>query len=134
MKTRNIIMPLLFCLYLTGVALLCFMHEEAFPNVSKTIFGFPAEKVAHFVMFLPFLPLSYFTFRKKRQSKFVKFVILTLLLALGAGTAYLTEIIQERLGYRSYEMSDFHIDCMGLGVGYVLITIGILLRKSRKRR
>lgn len=134
MKVKNIIMPLLFCLYLAGVALLCFMHEEAFPHVSKTIFGFPAEEVAHFTMFLPFLPLSYFTFRKKRQSKFVKFIILTLLLSLGAGTAYLTEIIQEHLGYRSYDMNDFQTDCMGLGVGYILITIGIFLGKSRKRR
>lgn len=134
MKVKNIIMPLLFCLYLTGVALLCFMHGEALPQFSKTVLGLPADKVAHFAMFLPFLPLSYFTFRKKRHSRFAKLSLLTVLLALGAGTAYLTEIIQEHLGYRSYEIKDFHIDCMGLGVGYVLITIGILLRKSRKRR
>lgn len=127
-------MPLIFCLYLAGVALLCFLHEEDLPRISDTIFGMPADKAAHLIMFLPFLPLSYFAFRRKKDSKFVKLIILTGLLTMGAGTAYLTEAIQERLGYRSFDTKDLKMDYFALVVSYVLIAIGILMKKSRKRR
>lgn len=134
MKARSIIMPLIFCLYLAGVASLCFLHGEDLPNITGTWFGLPADKVAHFAMFFPFIPLAYIAFRKKKGAKLINLLILTILLALGVGTAYMTEIIQEKLGYRSYEISDFKTDCIGLAAGYLIIFSGIILKKSRKRR
>ena len=134
MKARSIIMPLVFCLYLAGVASLCFLHGEDLPNITGTWFGLPADEVAHFAMFFPFIPLAYIAFRKKKGAKLVNLFILTILLALGVGTAYMTEIIQEKLGYRSYEISDFKTDCIGLAAGYLIIFSGIILKKSRKIR
>jgi VanZ family protein len=133
MKVRNIIMPAAFCLYLAGVALLCFTHGSNLPNITGTWFGMQADKVAHAAMFLPFIPLAYFTFRRKRSSSGMKFMILTALMGIGIFTAFMTEVIQDVLGYRSYETEDFLSDCIGLVPGYVIITLGILVKKLRKR-
>lgn len=132
MKVRINIMSIAFCIYLAAVAVLCFMHGDSMPDMTGTWFGFEKDKVAHTLMFLPFTPLSYLTFRRKSSSFWIKILILTLMLTIGAGLAYSTEIIQERLKYRSYETQDLIADGIGLSIGYVVITIGLILKKSRK--
>lgn len=132
MKVRINIMSIAFCIYLAAVAVLCFMHGDSMPDMTGTWFGFEKDKVAHTLMFLPFTPLSYLTFRRKSSSFWIKILILTLMLTIGAGLAYSTEIIQERLKYRSYETQDLIADGIGLSIGYVVITIGLIFKKSRK--
>lgn len=132
MKVRINIMSIAFCIYLAAVAVLCFMQGDSMPDMSGTWFGFPKDKVAHFLMFLPFTPLSYLTFRSKSSSFWIKIMILTLMLAIGAGLAYSTEIIQERLKYRSYQTTDLIADGLGLSIGYVVIVSGLIIKKSRK--
>ena len=39
--------------------MLCFTSSDKLPDIQKTIFGFPTDKVAHFLMFLPFPILFY---------------------------------------------------------------------------
>lgn len=131
MKTSRLIMPAAFILYLTGVALLCFTHGDRLPDITGTWFGLPADKVVHMVMFLPFMPLSYFTFRRRKGSVLLNLVILSILLALGAGTAYMTEMIQERLSYRTYDPMDLHADFAGLAAGFSIIIAWILIKLSR---
>ena len=132
MRVRINIMSIAFCIYLAAVAVLCFMHGDSMPDMTGTWFGFEKDKVAHTLMFLPFTPLSYLTFRRKSSSFWIKILILTLMLTIGAGLAYSTEIIQERLKYRSYETQDLIADGIGLSIGYVVITIGLIFKKSRK--
>lgn len=127
-------MPFTFVLYLTGVALLCFMHGDKLPDVTGTWFGLPADKVAHMAMFLPFMPLSYFTFRCRKGSTWLNVFILLILLVLGAGTAYLTEIIQEKLSYRTYDQLDLYADCAGLAAGFGIILVWIFIRFISNRR
>ena len=132
MRIRINIMSIAFCMYLAAVAVLCFMHGDSMPDMSGTWFGLQKDKVAHFLMFLPFTPLSYLTFRKKSSPIWTKILVLTLMLLIGAALAYSTEIIQERLKYRSYETSDLMSDGIGLAAGYTTIIIGLIIKKSRK--
>lgn len=131
---RAYLFPIAFCLYLTGVALMCFLHGDKIPDVSGTWFGLPADKVAHSVMFFPFIPLSFQTFRSKSGSRLINLLILTLLMFLGLGTAYLTEVIQDKLSYRTYENKDLIADSLGLGAGYACIALWIIFRRSKRRR
>ncbi len=133
MKIRRYIMPAAFILYLASVAILCFMHGDKLPDLKETCFGLPSDKVAHIAMFLPFIPLSFFTFRNRNNYAITDMLILTSLLILGAGTAYMTEVIQEKLSYRTYDTKDLYADYIGLGIGYISITTWLIIRNIRKR-
>jgi VanZ family protein len=133
MKTRKYIMPAAFILYLASVATLCFMHGDKLPDLKETWFGLPSDKVAHMAMFLPFIPLSFFTFRNKDNYAITDMLILTSLLILGVGTAYMTEVIQEKLSYRTYDQKDLYADCIGLGIGYISVTAWLIIKNLRKR-
>ena len=133
-RKSNIIAALAFCMYLASVAVICFMHGSRLPNITGTWMGLQADKVVHAVMFLPFIPLAYFTFKRGKTRRFASMFMLTLLLAFGAGTAYLTEIIQEKYCHRTYETADFVADCIGLGCGFLLVTAWIFIKTSRNRR
>ena len=127
MKPRSLIMPTIFCLYLAAVALLCFLHWDNVPDITGTWMGLPKDKIVHACMFIPFIPLAYLSFRSRTGSAGKNLLIATVLLMLGIGTAYMTEIIQGTLKYRSYETADFLADCAGLGFGYACITIVLLV-------
>lgn len=135
MKKRiNILTSIAFVLYLATIALLCFLHGEDLPNVTGTWFGLPADKVAHALMFLPFIPLSFFSFNTDRNG-FIRDMLLLIGLAIvGVGSAYLTELIQDQLGYRRYELKDFISDGMGLAAGFGLISLWLIIKHSRKRK
>ena len=133
MKIRINIFAIVFCIYMAAVAMLCFMHGDGLPDMSKTWFGLPSDKVAHFLMFLPFTPLAYLTFRRKRSSLWTKMAVLTLMLVIGGGLAYGTEIIQERLSYRTYEATDLIVDCIGLAAGYAVVALKIIIFKNSRK-
>ena len=135
MKARlvNILMGLAFCLYLASIALICFMHGEDLPNISGTWFGLPADKVAHFGMFLPFIPLAFFTFSIREERLRRSMILLLILVIVGGATAYMTEIIQQKLSYRTYDVKDFMADSLGLAGGYMITTTWLLIKHSRKR-
>ena len=133
MKIRRYIMPAAFILYLASVAVLCFTHGDKLPDLKGTWFGLPSDKVAHMAMFLPFIPLSFFAFRNRNNYAITDMLILTSLLILGAGTAYMTEVIQEKLSYRTYDSMDLYADCIGLGISYLSITAWLIIRNIRKR-
>ena len=127
-------MAIAFCLYLVSVALLCFLHGDELPRVTGTWFGLPADKVAHMAMFSPFIPLSYFSFRNENRGFIMSMILLSVLAAVGLGTAYLTELIQDKLSYRSYDIKDFLSDCTGLAAGYILVTTWLIIKYAIIRR
>lgn len=135
MKARliNIVAAIAFSLYLTAVALLCFMHGEDLPTFTGTWFGLPADKVAHFSMFFPFIPLAFLTFNREKATLGRSLILLIILIFIGGATAYATEIVQEKLSYRSYEVKDFISDCIGLAAGYTVITTWLIFKYSRKK-
>jgi VanZ family protein len=126
-------MGLAFCLYLASIALICFMHGEDLPNISGTLFGLPADKVAHFGMFFPFIPLAFFTFSRSRETLRSSMILLVILVIIGGATAYMTEVIQQKLSYRTYDIKDLLADCIGLAAGYAFITFWLIIKHLNNR-
>ena len=128
MKIRRIIFLLLFCLYIAAVAYLCFARPDNVPSLPESWFGLPADKVAHFIMFLPFPFLGFLAFEGKGTSIWKTAILLIALTALGFAAAVGTEYIQAYLGYRSKEVSDLMADSMGLLSGGIITTIYIFIK------
>jgi VanZ family protein len=135
METRrtNIIAGITFCLYLTTVALLCFLHGDNVPSITGKWFGLPADKVAHLLMFFPFIPLSFFTFSKRNAPLVRSLILLVVLMTIGGATAYTTELIQDMLSYRTYDIKDLLADCIGLAAGYAFITFWLIIKHLNNR-
>jgi VanZ family protein len=131
MKYRKQISLVLFCLYIAAVAFLCFTQGEQLPELPKTWFGIPSDKLAHALMFFPFTILGYLSFTSEENSTLQKVIVMTILIAVGCGMAYATESIQRILGYRAYEISDMKADMIGLGIG-VFITILFIIFSIKK--
>ena len=56
---RKILFISAFCIYLAAVFFLCLMKPDDLPQTELMLFGLPADKVAHFLMFFPFPVLGY---------------------------------------------------------------------------
>lgn len=120
---KTILARILFFVYLAAIAFLCFMHVDKLPDMQKFIFGIPADKVAHFLMFLPFPILAYMAYDHltNKVSHAALFSIATLL--MGALIAYGTEYIQGKLPYRSMDITDFKADLLALAISSVFVFI-----------
>ncbi len=108
---------ILTLLYLGAVALLCFANFSNVSEMPRTIFGLQADKVVHFLMFLPFPLLSFYSFESGRRSFMKTFLLLVALFVLGCLLAWGTELIQSKLPYRSMDPEDFKADRLGLLCG-----------------
>lgn len=126
MKYRKQISLVLFCLYIAAVAFLCFTQGEQLPELPKTWFGIPSDKLAHALMFFPFTILGYLSFTSEENSTLQKVIVMIILIAVGCGMAYATESIQRILGYRAYEISDMKADVIGLGIGAFISILFII--------
>ncbi len=122
---------ILLAVYLAALLWLCFGHFDAMPDVKRSIWGIPTDKIVHFLMFLPFPILAYFAFDRYKE-KFWSSVLWTgvaflagVLLAAGTevGQAFLTN-------YRSGDPNDFRADLIALGISSLLVFI-LDLRKQR---
>lgn len=130
MNKRQIISAIGLCLYLAAVAFLCFAKPDELPQVPMTWFGLPADKVGHFIMFLPFPFLSYMVFGNKDR-KFISHVwLMLLIICLGIGLAIGTEQIQAQLAYRDAEFMDLYADGAGLAVGTLMTVLYIIKMKK----
>lgn len=123
MSTKTILARILFVVYLAAIAFLCFMHADKIPDMQKTLFGIPTDKVAHFLMFLPFPILTFLSYDHvtKKVWSAVLFAVLTF--AVGAAIAWGTEYIQGMLPYRSRDVADFRADLLALGIS----TLGVFI-------
>lgn len=111
-----------FCLYLTAVALICFLKPSSLPEVDiKTFLGLPIDKCLHFLMFLPYPVLASMVFMRDSNGFFINIVTLVILMMVGTGISYGTELIQAQTGYRSYEIADFYADVIGIATGSVAV-------------
>ena len=93
-------------------------------------FGLPADKVGHFLMFMPFPILAFLTFETEGMTVGRKFLLLAVLMTVGAGLAMGTEHIQAQLAYRAAETGDFYADAAGLVIGGAAVLL-FILRKDR---
>ena len=131
MSARRIISSLVFCIYIAAVAFLCFMQPDDMPQLPVILFGLPADKVGHFLMFLPFPLLGFLVFEDGQMSMTGKVLTLAILCLTGIGMAFGVEQVQAMLGYRSAETDDIIADATGLACG-ALLTISHILYRHRK--
>lgn len=125
---RNIkrISSVLFCIYILAVTVLCLIHTDNMPELPRSIFDIPLDKVVHFIMFLPFMILGYSTFHPINKSLFRKLAVLGILFILGCTFALATERLQAMTTYRSYELTDLTADCSAIAVGTLIILAYII--------
>ena len=123
---------IVFALYLAAVIWLCFGQFDGLPDVERSFWGIPTDKIAHFLMFFPFPVLAYYAF--DRYSPKFPVAILWTLVAFLAGIliAAGTELGQARLtSYRSGDILDFRADLLSLGISTFFVLL-LNLRKLRK--
>ena len=104
---RQYLYRALFGLYILAVCILCFIKPDSIPSKGFDWFGLPADKVGHFLMFLPFPILSFTAFVKDYGTGTDAFYRLMVIVLAGAAIAIGTELIQKVLGYRSFDLHDF---------------------------
>lgn len=129
-STKTILSRVLFILYICAVCLVCFANASSIPNIQKTIFGLPSDKVIHFIMFAPFPILAYLSFDhpSKKPGKSVLFVFLTML--AGAFIAITTEVVQYYLPTRAMDINDFYADILAIGAVSIFVLITDLTRRK----
>lgn len=123
MSTKTILARILFVVYLAAIAFLCFMHADKLPEMQKTLFGIPADKVAHFLMFLPFPILAFLAYDHVTNKFWSALLFSVLTFVVGAAIAWGTEYIQGMLPYRSRDVADLRADLLALGVS----TLGVFI-------
>lgn len=131
---KRILFIAAFCIYIAAVLYLCLMRPEDMPQTEMYIFGIPADKAAHFLMFLPFPVLAYTMLWKGERKLWVDICILTVSIVLGIGMAFLTEQLQAMTQYRTSDIKDVYADMTGLGFGSLLVAANILTKKIRTNK
>jgi len=126
---RRILYITAFCIYIGAILYLCLTKPDNLPQTEFLIFGLPADKVAHFTMFLPFPILMYLMFFDRSRSRWQDMLILVAAIALGIGAAFGTEYLQALTQYRSSDIKDTFADIKGLSTGALIVFTHILLRK-----
>lgn len=132
MKRKIIYIPV-FCIYIAAILTLCLMKPDDLPQTEMFIFGIPADKVAHFTMFLPFPILIHLMFLDKGRSRWHDLLILVAAISLGIGAALGTEHLQSLTQYRSSDINDVYADMRGLGIGCLIVLIHIMFRKKESK-
>ncbi len=120
---KTILARILFFLYLAAIAFLCFMHVDKLPDVEKILFGIPADKLAHFLMFLPFPILAYLAYDHLTNRFWSAVLFSAATFIIGALLAYGTEYVQGKLPYRSMDINDFKADALALAISSVFVFI-----------
>ena len=131
MVFRRIISITVFCIYIAAVAYLCFAKPDDVPQLPDIWLGLPADKVAHFLMFLPFPFLGYLVFVTERLNTWKNLLLIAALIVVGLAAAIATEQVQALLAYRSAETEDMGADGVGLLCGGVLTVIYTLIRRRK---
>ena len=129
---RQYLYRALFGLYILAVCILCFIKPDSIPSKGFDWFGLPADKVGHFLMFLPFPVLSYLLFYEGQRKITHEVLILTAILSLGVGLAFGTEQLQAMTQYRSSDIMDVYSDMTGLAAGCIAAIILIIIKRHRK--
>ena len=131
--TRAIIFRILTILYVVAVAWLCFANFSKAPQMPRTLFGLPIDKVVHFLMFFPFPILAFLAYDHLTQTPWQALAALISICAIGGIFAGITEIIQGQLSYRTKDINDFGADCLAIGLSGLLVFIIDVLKMRKKK-
>ena len=117
---RTLTFRILTILYLCAIGVLCFANFSGMTDVPETLFGIPADKIVHFLMFLPFPVLVFFSFRLSGTGVVKSLLLIIAIFAVGCLFAWGTEYVQGLLPYRDMDMEDFKADRLGLACGSLI--------------
>ena len=129
---RTTIFKILTLLYLAAVAVLCFARFSSLPTVPGRFLGLDADKVVHFLMFLPFPILAFLSFPLDRKGLFATLCSIVCIFILGAALAGVTEYVQGHLPYRKMDINDFKADMLGLLTASLITFFIRLMTHPRK--
>ena len=132
-RTRALVFRLLMILYVAAVTWLCFANFHRLPDVPRTFFGIPTDKVVHFCMFFPFPILAFLAYDPYTRTPWQALAALVSICAVGGIFAGCTELIQEQLTYRSKDINDFGADCLAIGIAGVLVFLIDVLKMRKKK-
>ena len=112
-----------FVLYLAAVGVLCLGNFGSVGLPSGTLFGIPADKIVHFLMFMPFPVLLYYSCGSRSTGFFQSVGLALGLFVLGVVLGGLMELLQGLTNYRTADLADLKADALGLipGALYVLV-------------
>jgi len=98
------------------------------------MFGFPTDKVVHFMMFLPFPILAFLSSSYVAKKWWQSILYVLLLFAIGCAIAAITETVQGMLGTRTADIKDFDADIIALGISSVLVmTVDLVCLPAKKK-
>ena len=118
---------ILFLAYVAAVAWLCFGTFKPDPSIPRSIFGYPTDKVVHFLMFLPVPILGTIAFDFRSWWRTLS--VMTILANLAAFTF---EQLQSRITtIRITDPKDLNANFLGISLGLLIaILIGLFARKK----
>ena len=131
MERRKKTARIAFLLYLAAVLLLCFGKFSELSSMPRPFLGIEADKIVHFLMFLPFPVLFYMAFSWRTRNARHSLILALVILAVGTLVAAGTEFIQDFIPYRASDIGDFLADFLALCLSSALI-IPIDLKKLKR--
>ena len=132
-RTRSIIFSIATVLYIAAVGYLCFANFNKLPEMPRTLFGIPMDKVVHFCMFFPFPVLAFLAYDHLTEKPWHALAALVSICSFGCIFAGVTEIIQGSLPYRTQDIKDFGADCLAIGISSLMVFI-IDVSKMKKKK
>ena len=120
LDTRRI-SRIMFLLYIAAVGVLCLIKTDSLPKIPALWLGIPADKIAHFCMFMPFPALAYMSIMPHMKSLWTTFLTIAVLAAKAAA-------ILAGLNPDSYA------DMTGLAAGAVLTAAFVIINSRRRRK
>lgn len=123
----RILRIVLFLVYVSAVAWLCFGTFKPGADIPRSLLGFPIDKVVHFLMFLPFplLGTIAFDFRSWWRTLSMTTLLANLI-------AFTFEQLQSRITtVRVTDPTDLNANFLGISLGLlVAILIGLIFKKK----
>ena len=129
MTKKTLAFRITMIVYLIVVGVLCFVRLDGMEQAPGSIFGIEADKIVHFIMFLPFAPLAFLSIGKKAPTPWRAMLVTLSVFLLGCVMAGATELIQGMTGYRTADAKDFVADTLALCLGSVIV---IVLEASKR--
>jgi len=121
MDKAGFIFPTIFVLYVSAVLFCCFVRFESLPEVGRSFLGIPADKAAHFLMFLPWPALFCLAFPGMLKKGLAGTV--AVIFILGFVFAASTEAGQYFTTYREGDLKDLLADTIGLLAGSLVVPV-----------
>ena len=120
-ETRALVFKILMLMYILTVMYLCFADFKDLPDVPKTLWGIPMDKIVHFCMFFPFPILGFYAYDTLPGTPLKAFAAIIVLFSFGGIFAGLTETVQGMMPYRTEDIADFKADLLALALSSVIV-------------